>query len=316
MSDFMKNRSITLILAPFMVLMILSSTSCVERSLELRPEKVPLTLYMIWPEGQVVEGAMVYLYDSDGELYLKEKAPAKKFVKDVDPDTYKVLVTNSDYVNATISDTASWETAVMHAMLKDPSLNQYESVKNVFTTGADNLKVVPGTLGEEENVYAVYPENRVYLIKIKVLKYYAGTVKNMTVNMDGVVSSIRVKDGSDLNDPTGIIGAEAERIYESPQSSADICRFAEGNDPGDFLAEFSVFGWRGTNNVYIDIEYNDGKQGKVDPVDITDVLEKFKKEGSEYVEVEIVIKLIDGGYITLVISVEDWNTNTGTGTVI
>lgn len=306
MSDSMRNRNLSLFAVPLMILMILSSTSCVERSLEFRPEKVPLTIYMIWPEGQVVKGAVVYLYDSDGELYLKEEVSARKFVKDVDPDTYSVLVTNSDYVKTTISDTESWATAAMHAMIKDPSLNQYESVKNVFTIGADNVIVKPDISGGEDNVYAVYPENRVKLIKIKVLKHYSDCVEKLTVSMDGIISSIKVNDGSDLNEPVGIMKAEAERIDEPSQS----------NGLGEFLVEFGVFGWSGTNNVYIDIDYKDGKHEKVDPVDITDILEKYKNEGSECVEIEIVIKLKDGGYITLIISVEEWNTNEGTGTVI
>ena len=166
-------------------------------------------------------------------------------------------------------------------------------VQHVYSTGEEGIEVRPGNAASE---VTLYPQNRVKHLHFDIDPDYVDDIAGMKLRMTGVVPSVRLADGSDAQDETQHVLADASTA-----------------DGGHYAADMSVFGWRCENLVTAEIAYTDGREEVSLPQDIGEQLAALPAEGGT---VRLTLALPSGGEITLTVTVGEWESGTGSGTVI
>lgn len=264
---------------------------CTERSLDGRPADGPLKIDLVWPDGQSVDGARILLYGSDGELLLSSECASGGYQGRVAADTYTVLVVNTDCSNADYEHPESWRECRMAARM-DTGEHTLQQVGRVFCIGTTGVTVMRGNQPTE---ITMYPQNAVRKINFRIDPGYIDDIADMEVRLGGIVPSVNLMDGKDAGETTG-----------------DVMAPAHAETGGIYSADMSVFGWRGGNIVTVTVSHSDGSSETTMPQDISSQLAKLPPEGGT---VNIVLTLPDGGQIGLTVTVDAWQSGTGSGTV-
>lgn len=288
----MRNRVYKKYVGMMLLLSAVILGGCTERELTERPDDGVLRINLKWPDGQDVSGARILLYRSDGSLHATTECMASGHEYRVPADTYTVLVSNSDCSNADCLHSETWKECCMKAeQQSDAGLLQH--VGKVFCTGTNGVTVKQGN---QATVVTLQPKNVVKKIHFQINQNYIEDIAGIDVLMSGVIPSVKLIDGSDSGEATGVVLAKG-------QSETD----------GVYAADMSVFGWRGENTVTVTITHPDGSTETTIPQDISDQLQKLPEEGGT---VYITLTLPDGGEITLAVTVTAWESGSGSGTVI
>lgn len=293
---------------------------CTERQLSERPSDGPLTIHLTWPEGAEVGSSRLWLYGSDGSLRYTLDASAAGYEGRVTADTYTILAANADGVQVTNAGTESATTNRLCAeteeedgtsatsrnasvatrsattrtsATRDTGTTLLRHVGNAYCTGMESVTVRAGNTSTEVTLNTV---NTVRVVRFSLDPNYIGGIADMQVRVTGIVPSVRVMDGTDAGYPTGVVSATA-----FPDAS------------GIYLADLSVFGWRGDNVVSVTVTYTDGSTEDTVPQDISGQLQALPAEGGT---VSLTLTLPDGGEISLVLIVEAWKEGSGGGTII
>lgn len=267
-------------------------TGCAERELSERPADGVLKINLVWPDGQSVAGGRIWLYGSNGLLFAAMECSAVGYEGRVPADTYTILTANSDCANADCEKPESWQEHCMKAG-SDAGSNTLQHVGKVFCTGTKEVRVKPGNRPTE---VTLCPKNTVKRLHFRIAPDYVDDIAGMNVRMTGVVPSVRLIDGCDAGEPTGEVTATAK-------SEAD----------GLYSADMSVFGWRGENLVTATVRHTDGSKETTVPQDLGERLGRLPEEGGT---VDLTLVLPDGGEIALTVTVEAWESGSGSGTVI
>lgn len=270
-------------------------SGCTERELSERPDDGPLKIRIVWPEEATgkVSGARLLLYGSDGSLHKEIACGADGHECRVPADTYTILTVNADCTNAGCMEHASAAECCMCAEAHPTEEGVVLHVQHVYSTGEEGIEVRPGNAASE---VTLYPQNRVKHLHFDIDPDYVDDIAGMTLRMTGVVPSVLLADGSDAQDETQHVLADASAA-----------------DGGHYAADMSVFGWRGENIVTATVRYTDGSEETTLPQDIGGQLEALPAEGGT---VNITLALPDGGEITLTVTVKAWESGSGSGTVI
>jgi hypothetical protein len=267
---------------------------CTERELSERPSDGPLKIRLEWPAGHAnISGAQLYLYASDGTLYRRIECAASGHECRVPADSYTILAVNSDCSNASCLRTESPGSCRMGAGSHPTEEGVLLHVSQVYCIGQTGIEVAPGNRAQE---VTLYPRNRVKFLHFDIDPSYVDDIRDMQLRMTGVVPSVLVSDGSDAQEATQHILAEAS-----------------ATDDGGYTADMSVFGWRGESLVTAAITYTDGREEVSLPQDIGNQLSALPEEGGT---IHLTLALPDGGEIMLTVTVEAWQSGTGSGTVI
>lgn len=268
---------------------------CTERELSERPDDGPLKIRIVWPEEvtEEVSGARLLLYRSDGSLHQEIACGTDGHECRVPADTYTILVVNADCTNAGCMEHESAAECCMCADAHPTEEGVVQHVQHVYSIGEESIEVRPGNTACE---VTLYPQNRVKHLHFDIDPDYVDDIAGMTLRMTGVVPSVRLADGSDAQDETQHVLADA--------SAAEDGRYA---------ADMSVFGWRGENIVTATVRYTDGSAETTLPQDIGKQLAQLPEEGGT---VNVTLALPDGGEIALTVTVKAWESGTGSGTVI
>lgn len=268
-------------------------TGCTERPLSIRPDDGLLTVNLVWPGGQSVAGAQVWLYDSRGEFYRMAECPSGGYSGRVPADTYTVLVVNSDCSNADCEHYGSWRECCIQADRADPTGRTLQQVGRVFCTGTGGVTVKHGS---DPTEVTLYPKNVVKKLHFDIDSGDIADIADMEIVMTGIVPSVLLIDGSDAGEPVGAVEVTAQ-----------------SEDDGSYSADMSVFGWRGGNMVTVTIRRSDSSTVTTLPQDLSDQLAQLPDEGGT---VYLVLVLPDGSEIELTVTVKDWESGTGSGTVM
>lgn len=220
----MKNRLYTTYIGMIVLLAAVVMGGCTERELSERPADGVLKIKLEWPDGQRVEGTLLWLYGSDGSLHSNIKCAAEGYECRVPADSYTILAANSDCTNAECHNMETWRACCMTAE-QIPDAGLLKHVAKVFCTGTDEVVVQRGNRPTE---ITLYPKNTVKKIHFKIDPDYIGDIAGMDVRMAGVVPSVKLMDGSGAGEATGEVAAKAKSEAE-----------------GLYAADMSVFGWRG-----------------------------------------------------------------------
>lgn len=280
------------------VLMAGMMAGCTERDLSERPSDGMLRIEFEWPKDDNnntvdVSGAHLWLYGSDGSLYLSTPADAGGYEARVPADTYTAIVINSDNVNTESHDEDAYSTCRVEADLLENYTDVLMNVDHVFCTGIGGITVNRGNL---PTVVTMYPENVVKYIHFRIDPTYIDDVESMEIRMSGIVPAVYTRDGNDTEEQTLSVMAAAQ---------------SESN--GLYSADMSVFGWRGNNIITATVRFTDGTEEETLPVDISDQLDDLPEEGGT---VDVILQLPDGGEIRLTATVDTWGSGSGSGIVI
>lgn len=288
-----KNILHTKIIFPAIILFVGILGGCTERELSERPSDGPLKIYIKWPENTDVDGAHLLLYRSDGTLHADIKCEAAGHECRVPEDTYTILVSNSDCSNAECMNHELHYECCMCAKAHPTEEGVLQHVQNVYCIGEHGIEVKPGNRVCE---VTLYPQNRVKYLHFDIDPTYVDDIQQMQLRMTGVVPSILLADGSDTQEETQHVLANTSVMKNR-----------------HYIADMSVFGWRGQNLVTAEITYTDGREEISLPQDIGEQLTALPKEGGT---INITLELPSGGEILLTVTVETWENGTGSGTVI
>ena len=266
---------------------------CSERELSERPADGPLKINLVWPEGESVAGARLWLYDNSGSLHTAIlDCAAEGHECRVPAGTYTLLVANADCTNADCAKPESWQEHCMKVGMDDAT-RTLRHVDDVFCTGVTEVTVTRGNRPAE---VTLCPENRVRKLHFRITPEHIDDVAGLELRLTGIVPSVRLLDGEDAGEATGAVLAEAH---------ADA--------GGLYTADMSVFGWRGENIVTTTVRHTDGHTVTTEPEDIGTQLQALPEEGGT---VNITLTLPDGGEIELSVAVDAWESGSGSGTVI
>lgn len=275
-----------------LLLSVTALVGCAERELSERPSDGVLKIDLVWPDGQSVAGGRLWLYGSNGLLFAAMECSAVGYEGRVPADTYTILAANSDCANADCEKPESWQEHCMKAG-SDAGTNTLRHVGKVFCTGTKDVTVLRGNRPTE---VTLCPKNTVKRLHFRIAPDYIDDIAEMNVRMTGVVPSVRLIDGCDAGEPTGEVTATAK-------SETD----------GLYSADMSVFGWRGENLVTATVRHTDGREETTVPQDLSERLGRLPEEGGT---VDLTLVLPDGGEIALTVTVEAWESGSGSGTVI
>lgn len=267
-------------------------TGCAERELSERPADGVLKIDLVWPDGQSVAGGRLWLYGEDGSLHRAIDCAAAGHECRVPAGRYTILSANADCSNADCEKPESWQEHCMKASI-DTETNTLRHVGKVFCTGMKEVRVKPGNRPTE---VSLCPKNTVKRLHFRIAPDYIDDIAGMNVRMTGIVPSVRLIDGCDAGEPTGEVTAAAK-------SETD----------GFYSADMSVFGWRGENLVTATVRHTDGREETTVPQDLGEQLGRLPEEGGT---VDLTLVLPDGGEIALTVTVEAWESGSGSGTVI
>lgn len=275
-----------------LLLSVTALVGCAERELSERPADGVLKINLVWPDGQSVAGGRLWLYGEDGSLHRAIDCAAAGHECRVPAGMYTILSANADCSNADCEKPESWQEHCMKAG-SDAGSNTLQHVGKVFCTGTKDVTVLRGNRPTE---ITLCPKNTVKRLHFRITPEYIADIAGMNVHMTGVVPSVRLIDGCDAGEPTGEVAATAK-------SEAD----------GFYSADMSVFGWRGENLVTATVRHTDGREGTTVPQDLSEQLGRLPDEGGT---VDLTLVLPDGGEIALTVTVEAWESGSGSGTVI
>lgn len=288
-------RNIPYIIIGYVGVLLLSAaalTGCAERELSERPADGVLKIDLVWPDGQSVAGGRLWLYGEDGSLHRAIDCAAAGHECRVPAGRYTILSANADCSNADCEKPESWQEHCMKASI-DTETNTLRHVGKVFCTGMKEVRVKPGNRPTE---VSLCPKNTVKRLHFRIAPDYIDDIAGMNVRMTGIVPSVRLIDGCDAGEPTGEVTAAAK-------SETD----------GFYSADMSVFGWRGENLVTATVRHTDGREETTVPQDLGEQLGRLPEEGGT---VDLTLVLPDGGEIALTVTVEAWESGSGSGTVI
>lgn len=288
-------RNIPYIIIGYVGVLLLSAaalTGCAERELSERPADGVLKIDLVWPDGQSVAGGRIWLYGNNGLLFTAMECGAGGYEGRVPADTYTILAANSDCANANCEKPESWQEHCMKASI-DTETNTLRHVGKVFCIGTKEVSVQRGNRPTE---ITLCPKNTVKRLHFRIAPEYIADIAGMNVRMTGIVPSVRLIDGCDAGEPTGEVTAAAK-------SETD----------GFYSADMSVFGWRGENLVTATVRHTDGREETTVPQDFSERLGRLPEEGGT---VDLTLVLPDGGEIALTVTVEAWESGSGSGTVI
>ena len=269
---------------------------CAERELSERPTDGPLVVRFEWPAtgDYTVEGARLWLYGSDGQLYAAERTGAEGYEARVPAGTYTLLVVNEGMENVTVDGEESSEECLAMADRASAGGNVLEQVDHVYCTGMGGVVVKPGNVATE---VTMAPVDVVRRVRFDIDPSYVDRFERLEVWVSGITPAVTVINGRAVREGTGSVVSEAEAA-----------------DGGHYTASMSVFGWTGVNEVTVRVVYPDGSEELTIPVDISDDLAALPEEGGE---ITVTLELPDGGEITLTVTVTAWDeTGTGSATVI
>lgn len=275
-----------------LLLSVTALVGCAERELSERPADGMLKINLVWPDGQSVAGGRLWLYGEDGSLHRAINCAAAGHACRVPAGTYTILSANADCANADCEKPESWQEHCMKAG-SDAGSNTLQHVGKVFCTGTKDVSVQRGNRATE---ITLYPKNTVKRLHFRIAPDYIDDIAGMNVRMTGIVPSVRLIDGRDAGEPTGEVTAAAK-------SETD----------GFYSADMSVFGWRGENLVTATVRHTDGREETTVPQDLGEQLGRLPEEGGT---VDLTLVLPDGGEIALTVTVEAWESGSGSGTVI
>lgn len=275
-----------------LLLSVTALVGCAERELSERPADGVLKINLVWPDGQSVAGGRLWLYGEDGSLHRAIDCAAAGHECRVPAGMYTILSANADCANADCEKPESWQEHCMKAG-SDAGSNTLRHVGKVFCIGTKEVTVQRGNRATE---ITLYPKNTVKKLHFRIAPDYIDDIAGMNVRMTGIVPSVRLIDGCDAGEPTGEATAAAK-------SEAD----------GLYSADMSLFGWRGENLVTATVRHTDGKEETTEPQDLSEQLGRLPDEGGT---VDLTLVLPDGGEIALRVTVEAWESGSGSGTVI
>lgn len=275
-----------------LLLSVTALVGCAERELSERPADGVLKINLVWPDGQSVAGGRLWLYGEDGSLHRAIDCVAAGHECRVPAGTYTILAANSDCANADCHRSESWQEHCMKASI-DTETNTLQHVGKVFCIGTKDVSVQRGNRPTE---ITLCPKNTVKRLHFRIAPDYIDDIAEMNVRMTGIVTSVRLINGCDAGEPTGEVTAAVK-------SETD----------GVYSADMSVFGWRGENLVTATVRHTDGREETTMPQDLSEQLGQLPDEGGT---VDLTLLLPDGGEIALTVTVEAWESGSGSGTVI
>ena len=284
-------RNITYIkLVPALLLPALLA-GCVERELADRPDDGRLKISLTWPDGHTVSGADIRLYGSDGSPRELNNSPSAGIVATLPADTYTLTAVNTDRINATCAGQASLAECRIEA--DRTAVGTLKSVGNVYAAGVSGVKVIGGNTPAEVTLDT---RNMVRRLRFDIDTDGVADIAGMTLRLTGVVPSLRLVDGADAGEATAAVEARVDMKARSSLS-----------------ADMSVFGTRGESLITADVLHADGTRETSIPQDISRLLDGLPAAGGT---ISVTLAMPSGGKVSLTVTVAEWKSGGGSGTVM
>lgn len=291
----MKNKvNIYIILSIVLIAMLMFG--CTRRDLEMRPDNGYLKINLHWKQSSVPGVTTYYFYNSRGGEPIVAEGTSSGFEGWLPAETYHVIISNKEMSGASYQVNGSHENDIILAgeVFHRAGPGYIGSVERVFGTGLEEIEV---PRSEIPVVVDAYPQSYTRYITFILQSDALDNVSALSVDVDGIIYSVKAFSGEAASMGTAVVRAEASR--------------KDGEK--DFSTTVSVFGFIDKNEVTADVTFSGGETVTTLPSDITDDLAALPEEGGTVI---VPLKFPDGGEFNLTMVVRPWSWGGSGGAVI
>lgn len=291
----MKSKiNIYIVSSTVLIAMLLSG--CTRRDLEMRPDNGYLKINLHWQQSSVPGVTTYYFYNSRGEEAIVAEGTSSGFEGWLPAETYHVVISNREMSGASYQVNGSHEDDIVLAgeVAHRVVPGYIGSVEKVFGTGLEDI-VVPRS--EIPVVVDAYPKSYTRYITFILQSDALDDVTALTVEVNGIIYSVKAFSGESSTQETSVIRSDASR--------------KDGEK--DFSTTVSVFGYIGKNEVTADVTFSGGDTVTTLPSDVTDDFAALPEEGGTVI---VPMKFPDGGGFNLSMVVRPWRWGGSGGAVI
>lgn len=272
-----------------------AAAGCTRRTLDARPDGSPVRIILDWRDNTPTDATGFVFYNNDGSAPLYYGGNSNGFEGRLPAGTYSVAIFNTDAAGAKAEYGLGYSTDYFHAMERTRAVPQYIGViDNVFGCGIEELVVPKSHIGVESTAT---PVNYVKKVDFTIDPRNVQNIDFLTVCLSGVVYSVRITSGEQAD-------ADATIVIDDTDYDAAAQRYK---------ARVTVFGFSGTNETWVTVNYDDGNKEDTIPKDIT---QEIKDSGEAGIEINLDLQLESGEEIGMNVKVLPWDgSGTGSGIV-
>lgn len=278
------------------LLALLSLTGCTRRDLLDDSDKVPFKIVLDWGTYSKPSATGYFFYDDKGSDPLYLEGTTEGFEGYLLPGTYRIVIFNTDPVNATLQNNGNHEDDCFVAKgwntRSTPTI--IESVSNVYGTGITGV-TIPRTATEPvvQNAKPVELVRRVtYTLDLGSI----GGIKSLEVHQSGAIVDKRIVSNKPY---TG--------------NSAALLREALLNENGTYETRLSVFDFVGPCLLTVTATFEDGTTASTAPLDMTD---KLVDQPEDDITIVLVLQLENIGEVKASVKIHGWKTGGSGGIII
>lgn len=273
-----------------------SLAGCTRRSLLDDSDKVPFKIVLDWGTYSKPSATGYFFYEMNGGAPLYLTGTTEGFEGYILPGTYRIVIFNTDPVNASLQNNGSYEDDhfVANELQSRKDGDFIECVSNVYGTGISEVTVPRASkVPVVESARPVDLVRRVtYLLSIDEI----ANIESLTLQQSGAIVDKRIVSNLPF---TG--------------NSASLLGNPHLNEEGLFEVQLSAFGFVGPCILTATVTFVDGTTAKTIPIDIT---EELIHQPEDDIIINLVLQLEDIGEIMATVKIHGWKAGGSGGAII
>lgn len=279
------------------LLVVCSLSGCTRRDLSDYPDGVPLRILLEWGYYTRPAATGYYFYDGEGNPPFFREGTAAGFEGYIAPGTYRVVIFNTDPVNASHRHVGNYDEDhfVARQLQQRSTDGRIGSVSNVYGTGITEVEIP--RFSETPVVRSVTP--------VRLTRRVSYT---LDVGGIGGIASLELNQGGAITDKCIVSNKPLTGNTASLYGTATLDK-----DKNLYLSELSAFGFFGPCPLTATATFVDGSTATSVPIDLNEDLTEYAEED---IVLNLVLQLADYGDIEVTVKIHGWKVGGSGGSII
>lgn len=279
------------------LLVVCSLSGCTRRDLSDYPDGVPLRIVLEWGYNTRPAATGYHFYDGEGNPPFYREGTADGFEGNIPPGTYRVVIYNTDPVNASHRHVGNYDEDhfVAHQIQQRSTDGKIESVSNVY--GAGITEVAVPRFSETPIVRSATPARLTRRVSYTLDVGGIGGIASLELYQGGAITDKCIVSNKPLTGNTASLYGKA----------------TFDDDKNLYLSELSAFGFFGPCPLTATATFVDGSTATTVPIDLN---EDLVEHGEEDITLNLVLKLADQGDINVQVKIHGWKVGGSGGSII